>query len=106
MTFGKTISQLRKKARLSQKELAARVFKEDGSSISPQYLNDIEHGRRNPPPLYILNQLAGILGIPVDHLFYLANQWPLDLRDQEYNPKGLDRAFEAFRSALKESGDD
>jgi transposase len=28
---------------LSQKDLAAKIRKEDGTAISPQYLNDIEH---------------------------------------------------------------
>ena len=40
-TFGELISEGRKKKGLSQKELAAKVLKEDGSAISPQYLNDI-----------------------------------------------------------------
>ena len=48
-TFGTIISEARRAAGLSQKELAAKVKKEDGQPISAQYLNDIEHDRRNPP---------------------------------------------------------
>jgi hypothetical protein len=36
----------RKKLGISQKNLADRIKKEDGQSISPQYLNDIERDRR------------------------------------------------------------
>ncbi len=43
MTFGRTIADARKKANLSLRELADQIKKEDGSPISPQYLNDIEH---------------------------------------------------------------
>ena len=102
MTFGKTISDARKRARLSQKNLAAKILKDDGSSISPQYLNDIERDRRNPPPRYILDQLAKFLDIPADHLYFLADQWPPDLREQAYEPETLDRAFQAFRRELKD----
>jgi transcriptional regulator with XRE-family HTH domain len=47
--FGTLISEARRSKGLSQKDLAAKVKKEDGQAISPQYLNDIEHDRRNPP---------------------------------------------------------
>ena len=48
-TFGTLISEARRAKGLSQKDLAAKVKKEDGQAISAQYLNDIEHDRRNPP---------------------------------------------------------
>ena len=102
VSFGKTISDARKRARLSQKNLAAQIQKDDGKSISPQYLNDIERDRRNPPPRYILDQLARILDISADHLYYLADQWPPDLREEAYEPESLDRAFQAFRRELKD----
>ncbi|MCB1783974.1 MAG: helix-turn-helix transcriptional regulator [Alphaproteobacteria bacterium] len=47
-TFGGLISETRKGKGISQKELAAKILKEDGEAIAPQYLNDIEHGRRTP----------------------------------------------------------
>ena len=44
MTFGRAIVAARKAKGLSQKDLAALIHKEeDEGSISPQYLNDIEH---------------------------------------------------------------
>ena len=51
--FGKSIALGRKSKFLSQKELAARIRKQDGEPISTQYLNDIERGRRNPPDEHI-----------------------------------------------------
>ena len=47
-SFGSAIASGRKKKGLSQKKLAAKITKEDGEAITPQYLNDIEHDRRKP----------------------------------------------------------
>ncbi|SET90780.1 helix-turn-helix domain-containing protein, partial [Oceanicella actignis] len=69
MTFGRAIAKARKAAGLSQKELAARVMKEEGGgSISPQYLNDIEHDRRSPSSSHLIREFSGILNIPEDYL--------------------------------------
>jgi len=43
---------------MSQKELAGKIKKEDGLPISAQYLNDIEHDRRNPPSEFLIAQIA------------------------------------------------
>lgn len=101
MTLGRIISEARKKAGLSQKELAARIKKEDGVAISPQYLNDIEHDRRNLPSDYLLKQLARELKLPVEYLQYLAGQLPEDLRSANHSPEDVTNAFKAFRKALK-----
>lgn len=79
--FGPVISRLRKAKGLSQKDLAARIRREDGAAISPQYLNDIERGRRNAPPDHLVRQFAEVLEIDADYLFSLANRLPEDLRD-------------------------
>ena len=79
--FGPVISRSRKARGLSQRELAALVRREDGAAISPQYLNDIERGRRNAPPDHLVRQFAAVLGIDPDYLFSLANRLPEDLRD-------------------------
>src|SRR5437867_850881 len=57
MTFGGAIREARRVLGVSQKDLAAQLKKEDGTPISPQYLNDIELDRRLPPP-YLIEQLA------------------------------------------------
>ena len=79
--FGPVISRFRKDKGLSQRELAERILHGDGKPISPQYLNDIERDRRNPPGDRLLRQFAEVLGIDADYLFSLANRLPEDLRD-------------------------
>ena len=87
MSFGKAIANARKKMALSQKELATRIFKEDGKPISPQYLNDIEHDRRNPPNEIIRNQLAKELELPRNYLNFLAGAFPEELLEKYPKPK-------------------
>jgi transcriptional regulator with XRE-family HTH domain len=100
MSFGQAIAEARKKAGLSQKDLAARIKKDDGTPISPQYLNDIEHDRRNPPAGKLLEQLARELGLSPDYLSYLAGELPADVRTMPSPPDKVEAAFKAFRRAL------
>ncbi len=104
-TVGRAISQARKGHGFSQKELARRVEKEDGTPISPQYLNDIERDRRNPPSSHLLEQFARELGLPHDYLRFLARQIPEDIVPGDYGPERVESAFRAFRKALK-AGDE
>ncbi len=60
--LGKRISYLRKQKKMSQLDLAI------SSEISPTYLNDLEHGRRNPS-LKILSNVSDALGIKLEELF-------------------------------------
>lgn len=101
MSFGEIISDARKKAGLSQKDLAARIIKEDGTPISPQYINDIERNRRNAPSGAILQQLAEALGFPQQYLEYLAGQYPNDIHDISVSPERVEAAFQAFRKSLR-----
>jgi transcriptional regulator with XRE-family HTH domain len=100
MSFGKVMADKRKQLLLSQKDLAAKLTKEDGTSISPQYLNDIEHGRRNAPPDYIIDQIADLLHLDRDALYALAGQIPSDINPAQYNTTELNSAFQAFRKNL------
>jgi transcriptional regulator with XRE-family HTH domain len=103
MTFGLAISKARKTLGLSQKELAARVMKEEGGgSISPQYLNDIEHDRRSPSSGHLIRQFSGILNIPEEYLYALAGRLPDDLRPDTSDPEKVVAAFMSFRRTLKE----
>ena len=61
-TFGKEIARLRKKLSMSQKDLADLVLKEDNTHITPQYLNDIEHDRRNPSSDSIIKSFSKEIG--------------------------------------------
>jgi transcriptional regulator with XRE-family HTH domain len=101
MTFGEKIADARKKANLSQKELANLIKKEDGEAISPQYLNDIEHDRRNPPSAFLIDQFGKTLKIPKEVLYYLAGEIPADLKNVEADDKKVVDAYKAFRKALK-----
>ena len=104
MTFGQLIADARKQAGFSQKDLAAEIHKEDGSSISPQYLNDLERDRRNPPSDFLLNQFAQVLKLPEDYVFFIAGQFPADLRNEAASTRDAGEvvaAFRAFRRTLK-----
>ncbi len=101
MLFGEIISEARKRRGMSQKELAARLKKEDGSHISPQYLNDLEHDRRHPPSEHLLKQIATNLDLSFEYLLYLAGEFPMDLRNLRSSPEDFEKAISAFRKALK-----
>src|SRR5712664_3795454 len=97
-SLGDLIAKARKSCEMTQKELANRLRKEDGSPISPQYLNDIELGRRTPSSDLLLNQFADALGLDRDQVYFFAGQLPPDWRNQPYRPE----AFQAFRRELED----
>ncbi len=101
MTFGHIIADARKKANLSLRELAAKIKKEDGTPISPQYLNDLEHDRRNPPSDFFLQQFAQMLDIPIEVLYYHAGEIPAELRDMQVDRDQVIEAYKAFRRKLQ-----
>ena len=103
LTFGGAVAAARKAQGLSQKELAARVLKEDGKPITPQYLNDIEHDRRSPTGDHMVTALARALQEKPDFLFLLAGKvHPDDVRSvAEAGPDRAREAVLAFRSALR-----
>lgn len=95
-TFAKVVSDARKKKEMNQKQLAERVKREDGESISPQYLNDIEHNRRTPSP-EIIKQLADVLEVDEDYLRYLANYWPEEFEGGRLTQQQFAKGLVAFR---------
>jgi len=103
MSFGQIIGEARKKLGISQKTLAERIKKEDGEPISPQYLNDIERDRRNPPSEHLIVQFAKELELSKDYLLLAAGTVPKDLaaRLSDSDPETIERAFRAFRRTLK-----
>lgn len=94
MSFGRVISDARKRLDKSQKEIAERV------GISPQYLNDLERNRRNPPA-NLLDEFATNLKLPREFLDYVAGQLPPELRGVEAKPEQVEAAFKAFRKKLE-----
>ncbi len=101
MTFGRVIADARKNANLSLRELAAKIKKEDGSPISPQYLNDLEHDRRNHPSDFLLQQFAQVLDIPIEVLYYHAGEIPAELRGMQVDRDQVIEAYKAFRRKLQ-----
>ena len=103
MTFGSVVAEARKSKNLSLKELAALILKDDGTPISPQYLNDIEHDRRHPPSDLIM-YFAEALDIPIATLFAYVGELTPEVRDElrqaAPSPDTVDRAYKAFRKAL------
>jgi len=101
MTFGQQIAQARKDLGMSQKDLAAQIVKDDGQPISPQYLNDIEHDRRNPPGPEMIGQFAKVLKLPMEVLYFLDGKLTEDLKKVSVDPDKIVDAYKAFRRALK-----
>ena len=104
MTFGQEITKARKDKELSQKQVAATTLKEDGQAISPQYLNDIEHDRRNPPSEHIVRQLADALDLDLDYLLFLAGRFPSDMLELSRDRQDISSAMKAFRRNLSRQG--
>jgi len=105
MTFGQAIINARKAKQMSQKQLASLIIKEDGTPISPQYLNDIERDRRNPPNDQFISQFAQILAIPEEYLFYIVHEIPPKYRQNAVNPTVVQEAFEAFERSYRRGED-
>src|SRR6516225_299545 len=103
-TFGEVIAEARKKAHLTQRQLAAQIKNEEGKGISGPYLNDIEHNQRHPPRGYLLEQFARELELDVDLLYFLAKQLPVEI-DMSYvsEEQGV-AAYRVFRHELKRKG--
>jgi transcriptional regulator with XRE-family HTH domain len=57
-TFGQVLTEARKRAGLTQKEVAERLKREDGRPVDAPYLNAVEHDRRLPPTNFLIEQLA------------------------------------------------
>ena len=99
-TFGQVLTEARKRAGLTQKEVAERLRREDGRPIDAPYLNAVEHDRRLPPTNFLIEQLAKIVGISADILFYHAGRMPTDVKD-DIEHERVEAAWQAFRKAYK-----
>ena len=105
--FGELISETRKSLAMSQRELAVKIKKEDGESISISYLNDIEHGRRNPPSSeHLMEQFAKALHLSKDQLMMMAGYLPGDITEpikklSQTDPEKAETVLRAFRKHLQ-----
>ena len=96
-TFGDAVAGRRRVLGLTQRDLAART------SLSPQYLCDIENGRREPVTVATIHCLAAALDHSADDLFFLAGRLPPDLARAVMlaGPEQCAAALDAFRAALR-----
>ena len=97
--FGKFIVKKRKTKNISRRKMAELL------DLSPSYWSDIEKGRRNPPNITILEELATLLGLSqneTDKMIDMASEdrdeIPMDL--PEYI-KDSNLAKTALRKARK-----
>src|SRR5713101_620956 len=104
-TFGQVIIEARKKAGLTQKEVAERLRRADGRTVLPPYLNDLEHDRRYPPENEVIEQLAKILKLSADVLYFYAKRVPADVR-RDADDSEVEAAYRAFRRVLDEKDKD
>src|SRR5215467_5042335 len=96
-SFGQVLTEARKRAGLTQKEVAERLRREDGRPVDAPYLNAVEHDRRLPPTNFLIEQLAKI---SADILFYYAGRMPADVRE-DIEHERVEAAWQAFRKAFK-----
>jgi|ERR1700693_4579409 transcriptional regulator with XRE-family HTH domain len=104
-TFGQVITEARKKVGLTQKEVAERLRRADGRTVLPPYLNDLEHDRRYPPENEVIEQLAKILGLSSDVLYFYTKRVPADVR-RDADDTEVEAAYRAFRQVIDEAKKD
>jgi transcriptional regulator with XRE-family HTH domain len=75
MRLGNLIRKARERLMLTQQELAAEV------GISPQYLCDIETGRRDAKRTETLDRLAFALNLEQDVVYIAAGLFPYDVAE-------------------------
>lgn len=100
-SFGRAIGEARKAKGWSLRQLASLVLHEDGSAISQQYLNDIEHDRRSPSSDHLVQQFADQLGLERDWLYFLAGRLPDDIRNKRVGENQVVEGMAAFRRTLR-----
>jgi transcriptional regulator with XRE-family HTH domain len=97
--LGDVINKARRARRWSLRQLAERVKKEDGTTISPQYLNDIELNRRFPS-IHVLRELAQALELDQDTLRRLAGVSETVVREYlDAYPQQAEAVMQLFRTA-------
>jgi transcriptional regulator with XRE-family HTH domain len=100
ITFGQVLAKARQRAGVNLRELARAIIKEDGEPISFQYLHDLENDRRHAPSDHLINELARVLQVPRNYLYYYARRIPaefvFDVEEQR-----VDEAYRTMYNKLK-----
>jgi transcriptional regulator with XRE-family HTH domain len=99
-SLGETIREARLEKELTQKQLAAKIRKEDGTPIAPQYLNDIEHNRRSPSE-FVAREIARELDLHADYIILLSGVVPADILEKGFNEATARQASTVFRKKPK-----
>jgi transcriptional regulator with XRE-family HTH domain len=103
-TLGQFIARRRRDLGISQKEMAALLKNRDGEPLSSSYFNYLERDRGKPPD-YLLDQMAEILKVGRDVLYFWAKRVPPDLEPGEnVDPGRIAEAYQAFRRTIKGAG--
>jgi transcriptional regulator with XRE-family HTH domain len=106
LRLGEELSNARRARRLTLRQLADKVTKDDGTPISPQYLNDIELHHRVPTP-HVLRELAQVLELDYDSLLALAGAADIVVREYlESHPQQAKAIIQLFRTAQQRGFDD
>jgi transcriptional regulator with XRE-family HTH domain len=81
--------------------VVAEVCNSDGKPISIPFLVDLEHDRRKPSD-EVLEQLAKVLKVDSDALYFLAGRFPADLSATTVDSaQELAAGWKAFRREVK-----
>jgi transcriptional regulator with XRE-family HTH domain len=100
-TLGQFIAHRRKELGIKQTDMAALLKNRDGEPLSFSYFNYLERDRGKPPD-YLLDQIAAILKMSPDVVYFWARRVPPDLEPHEnLDPKSVEAAYQAFRRELK-----
>jgi len=75
VTFAEHVRRVRRERGLSQKSAASAI------GVSPQYLNDIERARREPPSDAVIERIAAAYEHETVPLYVYAGRLPPPLRD-------------------------
>lgn len=103
MSFGSRIKLARLQSGLTQREVAERLRNREDTPISATYLHDMEHDRRAAPPSYLIDQIATVLSIPREVLFWEAGRLPPDYCGLTEDHDLIIRAYAALREQLRVS---
>ena len=95
-SFGARLRELRKRAGLSQRELARRV------GIDFTYLSKIESGAMPPPSEKILSRLADALNVGREELQIIAGKLPDDIAERLMDSETIKR-LRSMGNKVKES---
>jgi transcriptional regulator with XRE-family HTH domain len=97
--LGEVINNARRARKLTLRQVAEQVTKDDGTPISPQYLNDIELHHRLPTS-HVLRDLARVLALDYDALLAAAGAADVVVREYlEAYPQHAEAIIRLFRAA-------